>query len=131
MRRVVHIEAFIRVTAEIIITSDLILSVANVINVLPHALKKQEDITPSLPLTIIAIIITIITMFITHLEMPLKELLKEGAHDSAILGGALRWRSKVTGSPGHRHGQAVVAVVGDGDDGDYGEYEKLNPKGQV
>ena len=61
--------------------------------------------------------------------MPLKELLKESAHDSAILGGALRWRSEVTGGPAH--GQAVVAVVGDGDDGDYGEYEKLNPKSQI
>ena len=72
-------------------------------------------------------------MFIIHLEMPLKELLKKGAHDPAILGGALRWRSKVTGGPGygHRHGQAVVAVVGDGDHGDYGEYEKLNPKSQI
>ena len=63
--------------------------------------------------------------------MPLKELLKESAHDSAILGGALRWGSEVTGGPGHGHGQAVVAVVGDGDDGDYGEYEKLNPKSQI
>ena len=35
------------------------------------------------------------------------------------------------GWPCHGHGQAVVAVVGDGDDGDYGEYEKLNPKSQI
>merc|ERR1719510_2652460 len=70
VRRVVHIEAFIRVAADIIITSDLILSVANVINVLPDAL-----------------------------EMPLKKLLKESAHYSAILGGALRWGSEVTGGP--------------------------------
>ena len=35
------------------------------------------------------------------------------------------------GWPWSSHGQAVVAVVGDGDDGDYGEYEKLNPKSQI
>merc|ERR1719370_2798977 len=54
--RVVHIEAIVGIAAKIIVSSNFILSIANIINVVPHALK-----------------------------MALKKLLDESAHHSTIL----------------------------------------------
>merc|ERR1719270_2366583 len=69
---VVHIEAIVGIAAKIIVSFNFILSIANIINVVSHALK-----------------------------MALKKLLDESAHHSTILRRlfTLTWRGELTGRP--------------------------------
>merc|ERR1712079_759084 len=70
--RVVHIEAIVGIAAKVIVSSNFILSIANIINVVPHALK-----------------------------MALKKFLDESAHHSTIPRRlfTLTWRGKLTSRP--------------------------------
>merc|ERR1719270_2226169 len=69
---VVHIEAIVGIAAKIMVSSNFIFSIANIINVVSHALK-----------------------------MTLKKLLDESAHHSTILRRlfTLTWRGELTGRP--------------------------------